>query len=331
MASGWLEPATARGVNILIESDVPIGAGVSSSAALEVAVMNALCGLHGIQMDGLQLARLCQVVENRVVGAPCGIMDQVTCALGKEGSLLALKCQPHDVMGHQPVPAGWRFVGLDSGVKHSVGGSKYRLARTAAFMGLGIIRSKSDGDTVQYLSSLSPEAWKPWRAVLPETLTGSEFTARYGDLPDTVTEVHAHETYPVRDAAEHPILENDRVREFIALMNLARSEPDAQLMTEAGALMLGSHRSYSDRLDLGSAETDLLVELAMDFGPNSGIYGAKITGGGSGGTVVLLCDETAGAAVEEVRQSYERRTGIEPRLMTGSSPGAVEFGTRIIA
>jgi galactokinase len=328
MASGWLETSEMRGVSILVDGAVPIGAGVSSSAALEVAVMSALCGLYSIQMDGVELARLCQIVENRVVGAPCGIMDQVTCALGREASLLVLKCQPHEILGHQAIPSGWKFIGLDSGVKHSVGGSKYGLARTAAFMGLKIIQGESGQDLGGYLCNLSPEAWLSWRERLPETMTGAEFTLRYGDLPDTVTTVRSDETYRVRAAAEHPILEDNRVREFIALLNLAGSEPDTQIMTEAGALMVEAHRSYSDRIDLGSPETDLLVELAMGFGPEGGIYGAKITGGGSGGTVAILCDGTADTTIEEIRRSYEQRTGIRPYLMVGSSPGAVAFGTK---
>ncbi|MGQ9697142.1 MAG: GHMP family kinase ATP-binding protein, partial [Armatimonadota bacterium] len=126
------------GADVFIYSTVPIGAGVSSSAAIEVASMAALAAAYGVDLEGLQLARLCQIVENRVAGAPCGIMDQVTSALGRENELLALLCQPHEVLGTHRLPAGCHLLAIDSGVKHSVGGSRYTRARTAAFMGLAI-------------------------------------------------------------------------------------------------------------------------------------------------------------------------------------------------
>ena len=134
-----VRPAFSGGANLLLASEVPMGAGVASSAAIEVAAMYAANCAFGLGLPGLKLARLCQIVENRVVGAPCGIMDQVTCALGETGKLLALRCQPHDVLGLHEIPAGYRVWGINSNIKHAVGGSKYRRARTAAFMGLRII------------------------------------------------------------------------------------------------------------------------------------------------------------------------------------------------
>ena len=128
------------GADVLLVSTVPLGAGVASSAAVEVATMRAAGAAFGARLDGLRLAALCQMVENRVVGAPCGIMDQVTCTLGEAGRLLALRCQPHDVLGWHAPPPGATFVGLDSGVKHAVGGRRYGRARCAAFMGREIIR-----------------------------------------------------------------------------------------------------------------------------------------------------------------------------------------------
>jgi galactokinase len=330
-ASGGMKAERATGLNLLLRSTVPIGAGVSSSAALEVASMAALCAHFDLRLDGLEMARLCQIVENRVVGAPCGIMDQVTAALGLENHLLILKCQPHKVLGHQPIPPGWRLVGIDSHVKHSVGGRNYTRARVAAFMGLKILQTESRDEWGGYLCNVSPDIWKPWRERIPEIMTGAEFIARYGAISDAAAKVDPQETYRVRACVDHHIMENDRVREFLALMQLAGNEPDEQLLTEAGQLMLAAHAGYNERLNLGSEETDLLVNLAMERGPERGLFGAKITGGGSGGTVVVLCaGPQADAAIEEVRAGYARRMGILPRLMRGSSPGAVAFGARRI-
>ena len=127
------------GVRILIDSRVPEGKGVSSSAALEVATMQAVTGLLGVTLEGAELARLCQMVENYVVGAPCGIMDQMTSALGRADALLALLCQPAEVQGFVPLPPSIGFWGIDSGIRHAVSGSDYTSVRTGAFMGYRII------------------------------------------------------------------------------------------------------------------------------------------------------------------------------------------------
>lgn len=294
--------------------------------------MVALSAHFRLDLRGLTMARLSQMAENRIAGAPCGIMDQVTSALGREESLLILKCQPHQILGHLRIPSGWRFIGVDSAVKHAVGGRNYTRARVAAFMGLKVIQTLARDEWGGYLCNISGDAWKPWRERVPETLTGAEFKREFGELPDTATVVDPAETYRVRACAEHPILENERVREFLALANLGSAEPDEMVLREAGALLLAAHASYSDRLELGSPETDLLVELAMDRGPEHGIYGAKITGGGSGGTVVMLgAGPEADRSIAQVAAEYGRRTGRAPTVMMGSSPGAVDFGARPLA
>ena len=338
------------GANILLDSDVPLGAGVSSSAAIEVATMHALSEAAGIHPSDMTLAAWCQRAENVIVGAPCGIMDQVTSALGKENALLVLKCQPHLLLGNQKIPPGWRFIGLDSRVKHSVGGSHYTKARVGAFMGLKIIQLESGGKLLEnYLCQMSAAEFAEYRDLIPETLTGAEYTELYGLLPDVITRVNPAETYHPRACAEHPIMENERVKEFAALISLAmfRQEdrnlldaptteadagPDTQLMRETGELMYQSHASYSNRVDLGSPETDILVELVRERGPERGLFGAKITGGGSGGTVAILTTDTADtdAALTEICAEYEKRVGIAPRRIVGSSPGAVMFGARFI-
>ncbi len=338
------------GANILIESEVPVGAGVSSSAALEVSVMMALSEAAGIHPSDLTLAAWCQRVENLIVGAPSGIMDQVTSALGVENCLTVLKCQPHDLLGAQPVPPGWRFIGIDSRVKHSVSGLRYTKARIGAFMGLKIIQLESGGKLLEnYLCQMSPAEFQVYRDFLPESITGAEYEKLYGFLPDTVTRVDPAQTYHPLKCAEHPILENDRAKQFVALMHMASlppdeqinsgsqhtyyGPPDAMMLREAGQLMYAAHASYSDRLDLGSRETDLLVDLIRDRGEECGLYGAKITGGGSGGTVAILCredTELAETALIEICEIYLKKTGITPHAIIGSSPGAVQFGARHI-
>jgi L-arabinokinase len=109
-------------------------------------------------------------------------------------------------------------------------------------------------------------------------------------------------------------------------------EPEQEIMVEAGALMYDSHASYSDRLGLGAEETDVLVQEIRSRGPQQGLYGARITGGGAGGTVAVLCESTkrARSALVEVCRAYKVRYGREPRAIVGSSPGALMFGAREI-
>jgi galactokinase len=306
--------ARPTGFNLFLRSDVPLGAGVSSSASVEVATMAAVRGALGLALDDLELARLCQRVENQVVGAPCGIMDQVTCALGRPGRLLAIRCRPCEVMGHLPIPPGTAFFGINSGVKHSVGGSRYTRARVAAFMGLKLIRQSGVGTKLDCLCDLDPEGLRrEYYELLPARLSGSDFVRKYGETDDPVTRVDPVETYSVRGAVEHAVYENARVLRFKSLLEQNPVEP--HLLTRAGQLMYGSHWSYGRRIGLGAAETDLLVRLAREAGPTAGIYGAKITGGGSGGTVALLTNESARPMVEQIAVEYARRTGREPEVL----------------
>ncbi len=311
------------GARLFVRSEVPLGAGVSSSAAVEVSSMRAICAAFGVALDGLTLARYCQRVENEVMDAPCGIMDQVTSALGEEGKLLLLLCQPHTVQGTVELPTGWRAFGIDSGVKHSVGGSAYTRVRVAAFMGYKILADRAKSGFRGYLCNCTPDVYTRTTVdhPLPGVLTGAEFLAAHGGIFDTVTRVEPDVAYPVRSATEHPIFEMARVQRFVECL---RDGTDAA-MTEAGQQMYGAHASYS-ACGLGSEETDLLVTLAQ---AQPGVIGAKITGGGSGGTVCILCRTAIeGTVATEVARQYTERTGITPRLIRGTSPGALATAIR---
>lgn len=314
------------GARIFVRSEVPLGAGVSSSAAIEVASMRALAAAFGVPLDGLTLARLCQRVENDVMDAPCGIMDQVTSALGEEGRLLLLLCQPNKLEGTVELPTGWSVFGVDSGVKHSVGGlvNPYTRVRVAAFMGYRILADRAKSGFGGYLCNVTPERYREILPEgLPETMKGVDFLAAHGGIYDTVTRVEPSETYPVRAATEHPIFEMQRVKRFVESL---RDGSDTA-MAEAGEQMYGAHASYS-ACGIGAPETDLLVALARS---HPEVAGAKITGGGSGGTVCLLCRADAEERIATaVADAYQAQTGITPRVIRGTSPGAFATETRTI-
>jgi L-arabinokinase len=328
-----------EGARILIASRVPQGKGVSSSAALEVAVMQAIAVAFDLTLDARELALLCQMVENLVAGAPCGVMDQMTAACGEANRLLALLCQPAELRTSVAIPDCVAFWGLDSGVRHAVSGADYTAVRVGTFMGYRMIaelaglkvQSSGPGKPVQvddprwggYLANITPSEFEQvYAAHLPCYVSGAEFLSRYQGTTDPVTRVVPEKTYAVRLPTAHAIYEHHRVSLFAELLGGVSSSRQLELL---GELMYQSHASYS-ACGLGEAATDRLVELVRAAGPKKGLYGAKITGGGSGGTVAVLSHREAGEAIEEVVAIYARETGYRPYIFSGSSQGSAAFG-----
>jgi galactokinase len=329
-----------HGLRLFLVSDVPEGKGVSSSAALEVATMAATAAAFDVRMDAVELATACQWAENHIARAPCGIMDQMTSALGQQDRLLRLRCQPAIVEGHVAVPPGYRFYGIDSGIRHAVAGADYGTVRAAAFMGYRIIAELAglpasvtatgrvhvdDEQWGGYLANLTPhDLTARFADRLPGRILGAEFLEQFGGITDSVTHVERERWYPVRAATAHPVYEHDRAARFAALLEAGLDGSDAAL--QLGALMLSSHASYS-ACGLGSVGTDRLVEMVLELGPSRGLYGAKITGGGTGGTVAILGTDAARGAVHHIAREYERETGRSAFVFDASGPGAEELGT----
>ena len=317
----------AQGASILIDSKVPEGKGVSSSAALEVAVMQAVCAGYRIGMEPREMALLCQKVENLVVGAPCGVMDQMTAACGQQNRLLALLCQPAELQGMVELPEEIAVWGLDSGIRHAVSGADYGSVRTGAFMGRRMIAALAGRADDVHLANVAPSEFEQHYAThVPERIHGGEFLARHLGTADRVTEVQPDRDFPVRAPTAHPIYEHFRVRSFAELLSGAVTERRLELL---GELMYQSHASYS-ACGLGSAGTDLLVQLVRQAGPARRLYGAKITGGGSGGTVCVLGRREAEESIQNTAEEYLARTGHRPYVFRGSSPGAAAFGYLIL-
>ncbi|CAN5415955.1 hypothetical protein BH10PLA1_BH10PLA1_12910 [soil metagenome] len=342
---------SVKGLNLALYSTVPLGAGVSSSAAIEVATMINLLDHFGIrsQVDPMIVAEMCQHVENDVVGAPCGIMDQASSCAGEAGSLMRMICQPHELQQPLFLPKGIRAIGINSNVKHSVGGGMYGRTRCAAFMAHKMIyeimrqMGAKAGKTMTadplggYLANLDPDDYKKYfRPYLPEYMKGGEFLIKFGSTFDTATRVEPDVNYHVQHAADHHVLEARRVRNFVEFLTDAAPETEdsktrRDLLNKAGHLMYASHLSYTNDAMLGADECDLLVKLVRER-EHAGLYGAKITGGGSGGTVAVLADEgpTVDQAIADIMAVYEQQTGRKSEAFLGSSPGAWAAGTAIV-
>lgn len=325
-----------QGADIYIESDVPIGKGVSSSAALEVAVLMAMEKAFDFSLGKYDLPLLAQKVENLIVGAPCGLMDQLSTYLGEEDKLLPIICQPVEVFDPIPIPDKIHFPAIDSGVKHSVAGHAYGEARTAAFMGYTLIamkegctikdlrnaRDTADGSGLPfkgYLANIEKAVFDDaYAAALPETMSGRDFLDQYGIIIDPVTRVRPEIEYRVKACATHPVHENHRIGHFRDLLldhGLSESIPE-QILISMGECMVDSHRSYS-ACGLGNEATDDLVQRTMNAGPEAGLYGARITGGGCGGTVCLMAYMEKGiASANDLHKQYMKASNREVIFFT---------------
>ncbi len=275
-----------------VASDVPVSMGVSSSAALEVATLRALEQWAGFHFSGTELARLAQRAENEIVGAPCGLMDQLASAHGRPGMLLPIRCRP-DLLGEAlPLPSGVVAAGWPSGVAHAVSGSPYRTARTAAFMAKQILAATM-GVPLEYLTDVAPSALSGiGHDVLPDAMPGHAFLEQHGSVADAVSAIEAGLTYPVRAAAAFAVGENARATVAADLLRRGADSTDSarDIPRMLGELLCESHRGYSS-IGLGTSETDAMVAAVQSLGPAAGFYGARVSGGGCGGTVVVLLDE----------------------------------------
>ena len=304
-----------QGLRILIQSAVPEGKGVSSSAAVEVATMRAILKTIQIELDPIEVAFLCQKVENEVAGAPCGIMDQMTVVNGRSNKLLVLLCQPAIIQGFVDIPPELAFWGIDSGIRHAVSGADYGSVRVGAFMGLKILQTIAQKSWNGYLANIAPSEFEQlYREQLPVTLKGADFLEQYGELPDAVTAVDPNHVYAVRQPTAHPIYEHFRVKTFAQLLR-GDALANGRLL---GELMYQSHASYS-ACGLGSDGTDLLVELVRSAGKKNKLYGAKISGGGSGGTVIVLGHWDAEASIAKIAKQYEAARGYKPTIFRNSN------------
>ena len=332
-----------HGLDLYLESDVPLGKGVSSSAALEVAPMKAMAELYKIPVQGVELAAWTQWVEIALTQSAAGIMDQLAVVMGDEGYFVPMLCQPCNPLPLIRLPECLRLWGIDSGVRHSVAGIEYETARAATFMGYrylcelekleprldesGILPRWVEPKWNGYLARLTPSLFhQNYESHLPEQITGSDFTTQYPVHLDPFTPVRPEVSYPVRAATRYAVEENWRVQNFYSLISKPMEMIDDTAGHLLGELMYLSHLGYS-QCGLGSTATDKLVELVRAR-KGGGLLGAKITGGGAGGTVAVLGwnrPETE-QVFQSVVEQYAAWNKSEPYIFNGSSVGSDKFG-----
>jgi galactokinase len=252
------------GADLFIESAVPVGSGLSSSAALLVAAARAFRQAYSLTLDDITLARLAQRAETDFVGAPVGIMDQMVCSLASDRQALFLDSRTLDYR-LIALPPEVELVVINSGVAHQHSSGDYRTRRAeceraAAALGVAALRDLTPADL-------------PRAMALPE---------------------------PLGRRARHVVTEDERVLRAVAA--LERGD-----LAELGRLFYASHASMRNDYEVSVPEIDLLVDLAR---VEPGVHGARLTGGGFGGSVVILARPGQGGGVaEHVTAAYDRQSG----------------------
>src|SRR5690349_16771992 len=276
-----------RGARLELRGDVPLGSGLSSSAAVEVATACALAANSDLSIDKRELALLCQRAENEFVGARVGIMDQFVSLFGREERALLLDCRSLEFK-LLPLPDTVNLVICNTMVKHALASSAYNERRAQCEAG------------VQHLARFLPHV----KALRDVTLAELEEFGR--DLPAVVYR-----------RCRHVITENLRV--LAAGEALQRHD-----LYRFGELMRGSHFSLRDDYEVSSKELDLMVELAF---MSDGIYGSRMTGGGFGGCTVNIVDvDYVEQVTTFIARQYEHITKLKPEIyVCEASNGAEEI------
>jgi L-arabinokinase len=332
-------PHLAGGITLLIHSDIPVKVGLASSAAVQVATAKAVAALLGIELDPRRIAQACRTANVEVVGCEPGLVDHLTCLWGEADHLLQIRCQPDDVLGQLALPREVVFAGVDIGVRLPLYSQRYSDNRVSSLLGKYLIdlmlkRSGSASDpTGGYLANISPNEYvRRFRNELPVKIKGKDFVSRFGVARDVDGLLVADRVYKIRSRTEHHIYENDRTHRFMERLARAGRTGERDALVEAGGLMYASHWSYGQRCGMASIETDILVNCIRERGPARGLYGAKVTAGGCGGTVAVLMADTAQArqALSEAVGDFAEKTRLHPQILIGSSPGAMSFGHRVL-
>jgi galactokinase len=272
------------GANLLIDGQVPIGAGLSSSAALEVATALALLSFSKHSMNSTAIAKLCQRAENEFVGSRCGIMDQFASLHSRAGSALLLDCRSLDARS-LPLPENVSLVICNTMVKHSIARGEYNVGRAECEAGVRYFARHRK--TVTALRDVTEDDLHQLGSGLPDVLLRR---------------------------CRHVVTENARV--------LAASDAlESSDLKRFGQLMYDSHRSLKADFEVSCFELDTMVELARTI---PGVHGARMTGGGFGGcTINLVESREARAFREQIITAYQRATRIRPEVyITHAAPGA---------
>ena len=330
------------GMTVVVESDIGIGAAQGASTAVLAALLQGLARVLALPLGTLDKARLIAQAEN-IFGFSGGhAVDALTILCAPEGPpahLLRYRAQPHELLGQIPLPPEVRLLALNTGVRNRRGGEIASELRLAGAMGLGIIETiyRDLGlrpDALNgYLGNLSPELYRRYfRSLLPRRLRGQDYLRGFGGLKSTAGTIEPKQVYRIRTAVDHLLSEHEHAENFLQAMEELAEMPAAALapaqrrliLRRAGRLLLASQHSYRLRLGLSCPQADWLINQLQRIGPDRGVYGARISGWGGGGTVVALLDSSraAGEALLEIISRYPRVMAAPLQVLAAGGKGS---------
>jgi len=280
---------SARGADIAIYSDVPSGAGLSSSAALEVSVASALLATSGQTLPLVEIAKVCQRAENEFVGARVGIMDQFASCFGSAHHAILLDCRSLDYK-LLPLPEGVTMVICNTMVKHGHSGGEYNERRAQCEEGVRVLKQNFP-------------AIKALRDVTLAQLESQRTESRHERMLDLIYR-----------RCHHVVSENERVLRTVEALKMGD-------LAKVGACMAESHLSMKNDYEISCRELDVMVDLAKG---RSGVIGCRMTGGGFGGCTINLVHTTSVQQFKtEIQSAYHQATGIEPEIYLSTAGAGV--------
>ena len=335
MLRAGMMPDLGDGLSVAVASSLDPGPTTrEQDASVAAATLVSTAAALGIPLDPLAAAGVCQTVQNQWLDSPVGVSEALCALLGEPGTLSHMRCAPLAQTDSLHLSDSTALIGMDCGVIHSDAAQKYKLVRTAAFMGRSLIDRIIQHDQLKevawngHLSDVTIDDYVgKFRDRIPTKMKGGEFLQRFGDTDDALTCIDPNVLYKIRSRTEHHIYEHWRAQQFFEYLRRAVRDGDDGALKEAGELMYASHWSYGQRCGLGSIETDLLVNLIRRQG-EADVFGAKVTGRGCGGVVAVLTRGTnrADAALKAAAEKYSEQTGHTVRFDRGSTPGALIAG-----
>jgi galactokinase len=325
------------GWSVLVGPDLLSQDGVARHAALVSATIVAAGSALGSAVEAHTVARLCAVVERNWVRRPLGIGNALCSLIGHHDAVNRIRLDPL-VLGHPiPLPDHLQVRGVHCGAEDPEAPDRYLRARTSTAMGRMLIERivRHEGAAGHSydgrLCSISVADYvSRYRDRLPTRLAGAEFLSRFGPTDEPFTFIDPHNVYKIRSRTEHHIYEHARAEQLAAALSRAAASDETSVLGEIGDLMHASHWSYGQRCGLGSRETDLLAGMVRRQPAGRGLHGARVSGNGCAGVVVVFMNRSPRAeeALQEAIDHYQTRTGLTAHVITPSSPGALVSGAQ---
>lgn len=327
-------PRPAAGIMLLVQSDFPADADLGSPCATAAAVIDALARLFGVEIERLRRAAIAAHSVSPITGMPRLRVAMTSLCGTPDGSLLQLRFLPQFSCEPLALPTGIMVSAVRTTLARPTTLERLQETRLCAEMGTRMIRDlrqkESPGTDAKgsHLAAITPTEYvERYRDRLPSKITAQAFVSKFGEFRGVDHAAKPKEVFKVRSRAEHHIYENRRVHDFVTNIVRARRTPSPDALIQSGELMYASHWSHSQRCGIGGVEADKFVHAIRSRGAKDGLFGAKVTGGGEGGEIVVLMrdDQVARAALSAAVEETRTTCGRDVEVFHGSMAGVEYF------